>query len=93
VRNSANSGPGELMDMPGGTRRDMMGVVGVCSRDILDQGGCSHGLWTRSRAVRPPRMRWIIEVTDSRRASAERSRCKLDSDNWEVVASSGLWYI
>jgi hypothetical protein len=32
VRNSANSGPGELIAMPGGTRREMMGVVAM-SRD------------------------------------------------------------
>jgi hypothetical protein len=32
VRNSANSGPGELSATPGGRRRAMIGVVGV-SRD------------------------------------------------------------
>lgn len=36
MRNSANSGPGELILTPGGTRLVMIGVVGVCSRDIVD---------------------------------------------------------
>jgi len=35
VRNSANSGPGELILTPGGTRLVMIGVVGICSRDIV----------------------------------------------------------
>lgn len=38
MRNSANSGPGELIEIPGGTRRAMIGVVGVCSRDIVESG-------------------------------------------------------